>query len=115
MAIIIAGSIKVPADKREYLLTSSREHILASRAEPGCEYYDWAADLAEPEKIQVFELWTDEVSLAEHFAGQPYIRTVQLIADTCEVVEADISKYRVDLREPVYDPEGKPRADFFTG
>ena len=29
MAIIIAGSIKVPADKREYLLTASRKHILA--------------------------------------------------------------------------------------
>jgi hypothetical protein len=23
-------------------------------------------------------------------------------------------KYRVDLIEPVYDPDGKPRADFFT-
>jgi quinol monooxygenase YgiN len=113
MAIIIAGSIKVPTDKREYLLTASREHILASRAEPGCEYYDWSADLAEPEVIQVFELWTDEASLAEHFAGNAYISTVQLIADT-GVVEADISKYRVDLREPVYDSEGRPRADFFT-
>ena len=113
MAIIIAGSIKVPADKREYLLAASREHILASRAEPGCEYYDWAADLAEPEVIQVFELWTDEASLAKHFAGNAYISTVQLIADI-GVVEADISKYRVDLREPVYDQEGKPRADFFT-
>ena len=113
MAIIIAGLIKVPADKREYLLTVSREHILASRAEPGCEYYDWAADLAEPEVIRVFELWTDEASLAEHFTGNAYISTVQLIADI-GVVEADISKYRVDLREPVYDQEGKPRADFFT-
>ena len=113
MAIIIAGSIKVPADKREYLLTASREHIIASRAEPGCEYYDWAADLAESEVIQVFELWTDESSLAEHFAGNAYISTVQLIAEI-GVVEADISKYRVDLREPVYDRNGKPRADFFT-
>ena len=26
----------------------------------------------------------------------------------------DVSKYRMDLQEPVYDPSGRPRADFFT-
>jgi len=113
MTILIAGSIKVPADKREYLLTEGRQYVVASRAEPGCEYYSWTADLSEPETIQVFEQWTDEASLALHFTGKPYIETVKLIANTCKI-EADISKYRVDLREPVYDGEGKPRADFFT-
>jgi hypothetical protein len=27
---------------------------------------------------------------------------------------ADVAKYGVDRHEPVYDPAGKPRADFFT-
>jgi hypothetical protein len=31
------------------------------------------------------------------------------------VTSAEVSKFRVDLEEPVYDPEGRPRADFFTG
>ena len=31
------------------------------------------------------------------------------------VYDIDIAKYRIDHEEPVYDPEGKPRADFFTG
>jgi hypothetical protein len=26
----------------------------------------------------------------------------------------DVSKYRIDVHEPIYDPTGKPRADFFT-
>lgn len=25
---------------------------------------------------------------------------------------ADVAKYQVDAREPVYDPSGRPRADF---
>jgi hypothetical protein len=25
-----------------------------------------------------------------------------------------VAKYRIALSEPVYDPQGKPRADFFT-
>ena len=27
---------------------------------------------------------------------------------------ADVLKYRMELAEPVYDPTGVPRADFFT-
>jgi hypothetical protein len=27
---------------------------------------------------------------------------------------ADVAKHRIDKSEPVYDPAGKPRADFFT-
>ncbi len=26
----------------------------------------------------------------------------------------DVAKHRVDKNEPVYDPKGQPRADFFT-
>ena len=32
-----------------------------------------------------------------------------------EVRGMDILKYRIDHAEPVYDPEGRPRADFFSG
>jgi len=113
MTILIAGSIRVPADKREDLLTAIRKYIVASREEPGCEYYVWTADLSEPEVIQVFEQWTDEASLSKHFSGSAYIETANLIAGTGNI-EADISKYRADLREPVYDEKGQPRADFFT-
>jgi len=114
MAILIAGSIRVPAEKRECLLSAIRKYIPASRSEPGCEHYNWSADLSEPGIIHVFEQWADEAGLAKHFEGDAYIETAKLISET-GILEADISKYRVDLIEPVYDGDGKPRADFFTG
>jgi len=113
MSIIIAGSVRVPRDKRDYLLKAGHRYTVASRAEPGCVHYTWSADPVDPEMIHVFELWTDEASLRKHFSGDAYINTLKLFADTCKV-EADVSKYRVDLIEPVYDQEGEPRADFFT-
>ena len=30
------------------------------------------------------------------------------------VDDVAISKYKVAIEEPVYDPQGRPRADFFT-
>ena len=30
------------------------------------------------------------------------------------VTDVEVSKYKVAVEEPVYDPEGRPRADFFT-
>jgi hypothetical protein len=32
-----------------------------------------------------------------------------------EMLATDILKYRIDHAEPVYDPNGVPRGDFFTG
>lgn len=113
MTIVIAGSIRVPREKRDYLLKAGRQFTLDSRAEPGCIHYDWSADPADPEIMHVFEEWADEASLQAHFSANAYLDTLQLFADTCEI-EADVRKYRVDRVEPVYDETGKPRADFFT-
>lgn len=113
MPIVIAGQIRVPADKRAYLLATAQPLMTASRAETGCEHYHWSSDSADPELIHVFEQWRDEPCLREHFAGDPYLGTLKLFAETCEF-EADVRKFRVDIVEPVYDDSGTPRADFFT-
>lgn len=113
MAIVIAGYIKVDPEKRKGLLTDGRQYIEASRAEPGCERYDWSADLVEAGIIYVFERWTDEASLAAHFGASPYKNTLAMF-DEAGVLDLDMNKHRVDIIEPVYDETQTPRADFFT-
>jgi quinol monooxygenase YgiN len=113
MAIVIAGFLKVPEDKLDYLLQAGRELVLASRAEPGCKAYVWSSVPAEPGIIQVHEHWQDEASLAAHFAGPAYLGTLKLLAEIREI-EADFNKFRVDAIEAIFDDEGNPRADFFT-
>jgi uncharacterized protein (TIGR02246 family) len=61
----------------------------------------------------VYELWQDEASLAAHFGHDNY-RSMREALARLGLKRAETSKYRVDLREPVYDKAFTPRADFFT-
>ena len=67
MSLIIAGTVRVPAQN----LQAFRPHMLAmltaTRAEDGCIDYSYAEDVAEPGLIRVFEIWRDQAALEAHF------------------------------------------------
>jgi quinol monooxygenase YgiN len=112
--IIIAGTIDVDVEKRDPCVVASTPIQKATRDdEPGCLAYCFAADPVLPGRIQVYELWTDQESLAAHFAHANYFAMRQMFADFGPL-KANNLKYRIDASEPVYDPTHTPRADFFT-
>ena len=113
MRILIAGFLHVAPEKRDQILNDIAPFNEASRNEPGCERYDWSPDFQDPGKIHVFEAFDDEESLAKHFASDSYWKT-RGIFDEIGVIESEIYKYQSNLRGPVYDDEGMPRADFFA-
>lgn len=112
--ILVAGTVDVAPDVRDKALTDARPLIEAALAEPGCRAYAWTADLSVPGRICVFEEWDDEASLIAHLAAEPY-RNMLAHLSGVGILGAETRKFRIDLAEPVYDPEGKPRGDFFTG
>lgn len=111
--ILIAGKIELPADKRSEALAGAKDLVMAARAEEGCIAYDWSADPYHDGRINVYEEWTGEAELAIHLAGEPY-KGMLVHLQGFGILSAVTHKYRVDHFEPVYDPEGVPRADFFT-
>jgi quinol monooxygenase YgiN len=111
--IIIAGTIDVPAGHRSACLTASEKWQRNTRDdEPGCLAYCFAPDPLHDDRIQVYELWTDQPSLAAHFLHPNYLAMREVFA-AHGPVKSDNKKYRVDHAEPVYDAERKPRADWF--
>lgn len=113
MPIIISGEIDLAPEAREKALLDAKPLIEAALAEKGCVHYAWSADLSLPGRVHVFEEWETEADLANHFLAEPYRNMGGHLAGV-GIKSAATRKYRVDLIEPVYDPEGKPRADFFT-
>jgi quinol monooxygenase YgiN len=114
MRIVISGEIDLEPEARERALTGARELIQAALAEKGCVHYAWTADINRPGRVHVFEEWESEADLAAHLAGKPYQGMLAHLSGS-GLIGAVTRKYRVDHVEPVYDPEGRPRADFFTG
>ena len=113
--IIIAGTIDIAdASQRDACIAASLPHQMATRAEePGCRAYCFGADPGVAGRIQVYELWDDEPSLAAHFEHANYTEMRSTLGGFGPLV-ADNRKFRCDLAEPVYDQTRTPRADFFT-
>jgi len=113
MRILISGEIDLPVDARDKALRDAFPLIQAALAERGCLHYAWTADLSRPGRVNVFEEWECEADLAAHLAGKPYQDMLAHLSGI-GVSNAVTRKHRVDHSEPVYDPQGRPRADFFT-
>ena len=112
--IIIAGTIDLEPAKRADCLEASMPLQQATRHdEKGCRAYCFAPDPCVEGRIQVYELWDDEASLAAHFEHPNYLN-MRTMFGQFGLLGADNKKYRCDLSEPVYDETRTPRADFFT-
>ena len=113
MSILIAGTVHLPAGDREKALVETASLVEETRTQQGCLHYVWTADPTSDTRLYVFEKWASVEDLAAHLAG-PYYMNMLTSLGKYGVSDTDVSKYRIDLEEPVYDPEGRPRADFFT-
>lgn len=113
MRILIAGTIELEPKHVEDALKGAKDLIAEARAEQGCIAYDWTPDPYVPGLIHVFEEWTGEQELIEHLKAPSYTGMLGHLG-SFGIKNAVTQKYRVDHFEPVYDPEGNPRGDFFT-
>lgn len=111
--IIIAGTVDVDPERREEALEAAREHMEATRQLAGCLDYVWSGDPMTPGRIYVFERWASQGQLEIHFASEHFVAMRDTIAAR-GICGLDVSKYQIGIIEPVYDPQGQPRADFFT-
>jgi quinol monooxygenase YgiN len=96
---------------REALLERSIPFQLASRAEPGCIVYCFAADPCVPECIQVYELWESESALAQHFRDPSY-HDMRALLGSGGLVSSVSRKHRIGASAPVYDSERRPTTSF---
>lgn len=114
MTVLIAGTIDILEGRREEALAEASPLMDETRAQQGCVHYVWSADPTSDTRVYVYENWAGIDDLAAHLAGQYYAGMLGLLG-RYPVENVAVSKFRVDLEEPVYDPEGRPRADFFSG
>jgi len=113
MTILINGSLHLPAGEREKALAETAALVEETRSQQGCKHYVWSADPTSKTRVYVYENWDSVEDLAAHLAG-PYYQNMLASLGKYGVSDTQVSKFKIALEEPVYDPEGKPRANFFT-
>ncbi|MGP7796121.1 putative quinol monooxygenase [Sphingomonas sp. CLY1604] len=72
--LLIAGTVRLPADRLAAARPAMRTMVEASCAEDGCLAYSYAEDVLEPGLIHVAERWRDRAALDRHLAA-PHLAT----------------------------------------
>jgi quinol monooxygenase YgiN len=114
MTVLINGTVDFSPEQAEAAMKESAQLMKDTRDQKGCNHYVWSLDPAVPGRVYVYENWDSSEDLNAHLAGEYYSGMLGLLGKY-EMLGTDILKYRIDLAEPVYDPEGVPRGEFFTG
>ncbi|MES2288332.1 MAG: antibiotic biosynthesis monooxygenase [Pseudomonadota bacterium] len=93
--LIVAGTIRVPAENMEAARPAMDELVRATRAEAGCELYAYAEDLFDAGLIHISERWTDAASFAAHGAA-PHLAEWRVKGAQLGVHGRDLRLYTVD-------------------
>jgi quinol monooxygenase YgiN len=113
MIIVVAGEIDFPPENREAALAGAKELIDMALAEKGCLHYAWSADPHDPGRVHVFEEWESAEDLQAHLVAPSYTGMLAHLGPF-SILSANTRKYRCDLSEPVYGPDGIATATFLT-
>lgn len=109
--ILISAQIYLDPATRDEALRTAQPWIDGALAQPGCVHYDWSADLTDLARVNVFEEWASEASLAAHFVGPQYAGMRDLLGNV-GISNAISHKYRVDAEGPVYGADGEATEKF---
>lgn len=100
MSLIVAGTVRVPAENVEPFRPHMKAMMQASRAEDGCIAYGYAEDVAEPGLIHVFEVWRDQAALEAHFAT-PHMAAWRAQWPSFGVCDRRLTAYEVGAQRPL--------------
>jgi quinol monooxygenase YgiN len=113
MTIVIAGEVDFPPENRAAALEGAKALIDMALAEAGCRHYAWSADPHDAGRVHVFEEWDSAEELQAHLEGEPYRGMLGHLSGYT-ILNANTRKYRCDLQEPVYGPDGVATATFLS-
>ena len=88
--LIVAGYIDVAPEGRAEFLAARMTTIAATREEPGCLEYTFAADATDPGRVRVFERWETADDLETHLA-----RLSTRPQSTVEVIGRELLRYEI--------------------
>ena len=87
--IIVAGTIRVAADKQDETTPQAQTMVAETRKEEGCIVYSFGWDVAEPGLIRVYEEWESQAHLDAHM-NTPHMAAWRAALGEIGVVARDV-------------------------
>ena len=81
--IAVLGSVLIRHGHIQEALRLSHEHVVRSRAEPGCISHGVHQDTENPQRLLFVEEWSDQAALTQHFkvpASGHFVKALSAVA-----------------------------------
>ena len=98
--LIVAGTIEIDPSDAAVLAPAAATMMEATLTEPGCVEYVFSISVADPSKVQIFEVWQSGEDLAAHFE-MPHMADFQAALKNVTITGRDINRYEVASSEPM--------------
>lgn len=93
MTLVVAGRLHVDPLEREAYLAGCTEVVRQARATPGCCDFSLGADLLDPSRINVLEVWESQEDV-DRFRGSGPSEGQQDVLREAHVEEHDVAATR---------------------
>jgi quinol monooxygenase YgiN len=100
MSIIIAGYFRIDPAKTEQCKAAAIEMMRATRAEPGCRFYNITPDLEVAGLFHVSEEWESDAAIASHLKT-PHMQGLKAALAGWGVQAVDIKRYDASEGKPL--------------
>lgn len=82
--IIVTGHAIARQDMEAEVERLAVEHVLRSRAEPGCVSHEVSRDVLQPLRFVFVERWSDMAALQAHFRVEASRAFARAVTELCE-------------------------------
>jgi quinol monooxygenase YgiN len=93
--IFVMGTAKMAPGELDRLTDAMATQMAATRAEDGCEAYNFSRDVLDPDLLHVAERWRDNDALAAHFKTL-HMATFNAVLANAKVLSLSIKAYDGD-------------------
>ncbi len=100
--MIVEGWVRIAPDDVAKLSAAGQAMVAATRQEPGCLDYAFAADIAEPGLLRIVERWADEAALTAHFAA-PHMAAFNAALGAVKIHGASVKVYAAELQRTIME------------
>lgn len=86
--ILLTVTLAANPGKQEAMMALMQRTMLGSQAEPGCVEYRFTADLDDPLRFHLIELWEDQAAFDNHLRGDALRGFIRDIADCGQLLSS---------------------------
>ena len=92
--IIVNGHLTIDPAQRDAAEAAIADAVAATRAEPGNIDYRFSADLADPGRINMVEIWEDQAAIDAHM-GTDHLAAFMTAIGPCVAGSVSITSYDI--------------------